>query len=78
MGGRVSSGTPRLSDAAIRAGWEAERVSMEKWLVEEKKFNPKHVKRMVDNYIDSMVLAKLPCPTRSGIEAACRTYILER
>lgn len=62
-----------LSDQEIRASWEAERDSMHKWLITEKKFNPKSVDQFIDNYIESMVFAKLPCPSKAGIRAAFET-----
>ncbi len=55
-----------LSDACIRAGWEAERENIHKDLL-ARKFNPRSIDRVADNFIESMVFAKLPCTTPTGL-----------
>lgn len=64
-----------LTDAEIRASWEAEREELRKFCI-EKKFNRKSIERFIDNYIESMVFAKLPCQSTAGIAAAWREYKL--
>lgn len=66
-----------LKDSVIRASWEAERHSMRKWLLKEKKFNPNAVEKFIDNYIDSMVFAKLPCGSEAGIKAAWTEFKMQ-
>lgn len=63
-----------LTDACIRASWEVHRVSMRQFLLKEKKFNPKAVDRVIDNFINSMVFAKLPNESLDGIAAAWKVY----
>lgn len=67
-----------LSDQAIRESWEAERESMRKFLLEEKKFNPWSVDDFIENFIDSMVFAKLVCQSKNGLQAAFKRFRLER
>lgn len=66
--------TSRLSDACIRASWEANRDAMQRFLLVEKKFNPKSIKKCIDNFIESMVFARIPSTTERGIHAAWETY----
>lgn len=66
-----------LSEQAIRASWEAERESMRKFLLEEKKFNPKSVEKFIANFINTMVFAKLPCTSMPGFQAASKQYARE-
>lgn len=67
-----------LSDRAIRESWEAERDSMRKFLLEEKRFNPKSVNKFIENFIDSMVFAKLVCPSQNGVRAAFQQFRREK
>lgn len=46
---------------------------MRKWLIEEKRFNLKSVEKFINNYIDSMVFAKLPCTSKAGVRAAFKS-----
>ena len=64
-----------MSDACIRASWEAERENMRTFL-SGKRFNPKYVDRVVSNFINSMVYAKIPCYSESGIKAAYSLFAL--
>lgn len=66
-----------LSDDCIRASWEAERESLFTYLV-EKKFNPKHIPRVISNFISSMVYAKLPCTSEAGVKAAYHCFVVEK
>ena len=63
-----------VSERAIRAGWEAERANIEKRMREEMKFNPKAIHKACDNFIDSMVFARIPCTTLKAIACACEIH----
>jgi hypothetical protein len=60
-----------LTELEIRASWEAERDEIRAFCV-EKKFNRKSIERFIDNYINSMVFARIPCPSKRGVLAAFR------
>lgn len=63
-----------LSTNVIRASWEACRSEIIDMLIHEKKFNPKTAPKAADNFIESMVFAKLPNTSAKGIEAAYREF----
>ncbi len=67
----------QMLSACLRAGWEAERESIRKDLI-ERKFNPRSVERVIDNFINSMVFAKLPCTTTRGIAASAREHFVRQ
>lgn len=66
-----------LSESSIRKGWEAERENICKDLL-AKKFSPKSIDRVADNFVESMVFAKIPCTTRTGVLAAAKQHERER
>ena len=63
-----------LSEQCVRDSWEIERESMRRLLLAEKKFNPKSVDRAVENFIESMAFARIPCPSHGGICAAWNRF----
>lgn len=64
----------KLSEECVRASWEAERDNMRQWCLKEKKFNPKSVERFIDNFIDSMAFARIPCGSTNGIAASWNQF----
>lgn len=63
-----------LTEPVIRASWEVERAEIIRFLIDEKKFNPRAAPKAADNYIESMVCARLPNASRAGITAAWRAF----
>lgn len=51
----------------VRDTWNRRRPEIRKWLIEEKRFNPKSVERFIDNYIDSIVFV---AEAQSRVDAA--------
>lgn len=66
----MSASEDRLSEQCIRASWEIHRDEMRVWLLTEQKFNPKSVDRFIDNFVETMVFARIPSKTGAGIIAA--------
>lgn len=44
-----------MAAVLTRRVWESRRADMAKFLIEQKKFNPKAVPKVIDNFIESMV-----------------------
>jgi hypothetical protein len=65
-----------LNKEAIRASWEAERDSIRNYILTRKPhpFNNTSADKFINNFIDSMVFADIPCTSHAGIAAAARQY----
>jgi hypothetical protein len=66
-----------LSDECIRAGWETQRASMREYLVKHRKFNPRTVDKVITNFIESAVFAKLPCAREESVKAMFARHAME-
>lgn len=64
----------RLSEECVRASWEAVRDDMRQYLLNDLEFNPRSVKRAIDNFINSMVFAQIPNTSPPGIKRAFEVY----
>ena len=74
----MSADTDYLSSGCIRASWEVYREEMREWLLTEQKFNPRSVDRVIDNFVETMVFARIPSKTGAGIIAACKQFQREQ
>jgi hypothetical protein len=65
-----------LNKEAIRASWDVERDSIRNYILTRKPhpFNNTSADKFINNFIDSMVFADIPCTSHAGIAAAARQY----